>query len=402
MIKLCAKQKGSALIIALLIMGVLITLALGLSDLVIREVRITSDIINAGKAFYFAEAGVESALLDLHQTLPGYQREDAMIDGELVIKGNTFDINEDIDYTYRIENQTNSIPFIDTKIIDKEIAEGKPKQYMYNVLELNESVTIPLFIQKEDATIQNIKDFRVEYFIDAKISPEWTDEIGNNVIDMLRWKITGINSSSKQGTVCSKYYDPFPNSLTTESVGDYVPANINQKGEMPSCLGTTEAKFTDPTNGIEYKNDCANFWPWAREAFVFAPGPDGVPETIKYTVDDANPVRIEEFLDCHDTNYLTLSNIFNPSILLGLSDFTKRNNAKIYYRFLVPNEDEKAVREFAKITSVGTFNKSRKQIEAFIKPDSFMPVFNFSLYRTQVGGSGDKQNPQGYLETSGE
>ena len=58
-------QKGSALIIALLLIGVLLTLTLGLGSLVMREVRITNDVINEGKAYYAAEAGIESGLLDI-------------------------------------------------------------------------------------------------------------------------------------------------------------------------------------------------------------------------------------------------------------------------------------------------------------------------------------------------
>jgi hypothetical protein len=56
------------------------------------------------------------------------------------------------------------------------------------------------------------------------------------------------------------------------------------------------------------------------------------------------------------------------------------------------------IREYAKIKSTGSSGNSRKQIEAFVRPDTFLPVFNFSLYRTQVGGEGDKQTPEGYVQ----
>lgn len=393
------KQKGSALLITLLMMGVLMTLALGLSSLVIREIRITNDIVNAGKAFYAAESGVESALLDIHQKLPGFEKEDKMINGELIVNDDSFEIGENLTFDYSIANRAEAVPFVDTDIISKDIAEGDPKTYLYGVLDLNETISIPLFIQNDDGTVQNVNDFRVEFFIDAVIQPELTYAIQNRVIDMLRWKITGINSGSKLGSVCSKYYDPDPDKLTTESIGDYIPVWEGSNESIPTCFGTSRSSFTDDANGINYNYNCSFLWEWAREAFVYQKDQYGVARTVKYTEDDANPVTIKEFLDCHDTNYLSLSNIFNPNVLMGLSDFERRNNAKIYYRILIPNDNEYTIRDFAKIKSIGVFGNLRKQIEAFIKPDTFMPVFNYSLYRTDVGGENDKQTPEGYVES---
>ncbi len=398
------KQKGSALLITLLVMGVLMTLALGLSSLVMREIRITSDIVNSGRALYAAESGVESALLDINQKLPGFEKEDKMIDGELLVNNDSFDIEENLSFDYSINNRTKSVPFVDTEVINKEIAINNPKQYLYNVLELNDTITIPLFIQNEDGSVENVTDFRVEYFIDDVIAQEWKYQVQNQYIDMLRWKITGINSGTELGNVCSKYYDPNPDKLTTESIGDYLPVLDVSHSEYPSCFGTKKGSVTDDKSGITYNENCAFLWKWAREAFVFQVDENGVARTVKYT-DDAdtfNPVTIKEFLNCHNTNYLSLSNIMNPQFLKGLSDFERRNNAKIYYRILIPNDNEYTTRDFAKIKSTGNFRNLRKQIEAFIKPDTFMPVFNYSLYRTQVGGEGDKQTPKGYLENPSE
>lgn len=394
------KQKGSALLITLLVMGVLMTLALGLSSLVMREIRITTDIVNAGKAYYAAESGIESALLDLHQKLPGFEKEDKMIKGELIVNNDSYNIGEDLTFEYSIGNKAKSMPFVDTEIINKELAQDDPKTYLYGYLDLNDTLTVPLFVQNEDGTVQNVSDFRVEFFIDAV--PELNLALQKGVLDMLRWKITGINSGAQLGSVCSKYFDPNPDKLTTEFIGDYLPVWIGSNEEWPSCFGTTSVGFTDDRNGIQYNENCAYLWQWAREAFVYQIDSNGEARTVKYTEDTSNPVTIKEFLDCHDSNYLSLSNIFNPELLQGGSDFEKRKRARIYYRILVPNEDEYTIRDYAKIKAIGTFQKSRKQIEAFIKPNTFMPVFNFSLYRTQVGGEGDKQNPEGYLEKPSE
>ncbi len=381
--KIVKTQKGSALIIALLIMGILMTLALGLSNLVIREVRITNDIINSGKAYYAAESGIESALLDLRQNLPGYETTGGMYKG----------IDEDLTFEYTIKNKTNTYPYVDTEIISPQIAQDSPKQYQYNVLNLSDSISIPLFTVGDDGRVQKIDNFRIEFFIDAEIMPEYrhSDESGI-VVDMLRWKITGI----KQLSSASKNFQ-------TESIGDYMPVFDGSTANMPTCLGTEESKqiasFKDPDSGITYNENCNNFiWQWARESYVLEGGVTQSrvwdPETSQY-----DPVTIKEFLGNHETNYLTLTNIFNPNVLMEKPGITKEQQAKIYYRIIAP--DQKIIREFSKIKSTGSYGKLRQQIEAFIRPDGFLPVFNFSLYRTQVGGETDKETPTGFV-SSGE
>ena len=59
------------LLITLLLLGVLMTLTLGISNLVIREIRVTQSIVDANKAYYAAEAGVEDALLKLKKSGEG-------------------------------------------------------------------------------------------------------------------------------------------------------------------------------------------------------------------------------------------------------------------------------------------------------------------------------------------
>lgn len=381
-------KKGSALIIALLLMGILMTLALGLSNLVIREVRITTDIINSGKAYYAAESGIESALLDLHQNLPGYETQDGMYKG----KQGAFDLNEDLTYEYSIQNKTHTYPFVDTEIINKEIAQESPKKYQYNELGLSDSISIPLFTVGDDGKVKRITNFRIEFFIDAEILLQYKHSDSNGlVVDMLRWKITGIKNKS---------------GFFTESIGDYMPVFDGSTSTMPTCLGTEESgqsgSFKDPDSGITYSNNCNNFiWQWARESYVFEYDPETKTQTTQSRVWDpetnqSDPITISEFLDSHQTNYLTLTNIFNPEVLQEKPGITKEDQAKIYYRIIVP--DQEIVREFAKIKSTGSYGKLRQQIEAFIRPDGFLPVFNFSLYRTDT--SSDTETPTGYTSSS--
>ena len=383
--KINKTQKGSALIIAFLIMGILMTLALGLSNLVIREVRITNDIINSGKAYYAAESGIESALLDLNQNLPGYETEGGMYKG----------MEEDLTFEYSIENRTHTYPYVDTEIINKDIAQESPKQYQYNVLDLSDSISIPLFTVGDDGNIQKIENFRIEFFIDAEILPEYRHSDNSGlVVDMLRWKVTGIRPDA-----------PGAKSFYTESIGDYMPVFEGSTSTMPTCLGTEESRqtrsFKDPDSGIIYSENCNNFiWQWARESYVFEYDPVTQTYTTQTRVWDpetnqSDPITISQFLSGHETNYLTLTNIFNPDVLQEKPGVTKEQQAKIYYRIVVP--DEEIIREFAKIKSTGSYGKLRQQIEAFIRPEGFLPVFNFSLYRTQVGGDDDKENPTGFV-----
>ncbi|MBA4336197.1 hypothetical protein C0416_00290 [bacterium] len=385
-------QKGSALIIAFLIMGILMTLALGLSNLVIREVRITNDIINSGKAYYAAESGIESALLDLNQNLPGYETEGGMYKG---IYGD-FKLDEDLTFEYSIENRTHTYPYVDTEIINKEIAQDSPKQYQYNVLDLSESISVPLFTVGEDGDILEIKNFRIEFFIDAEVAPQYSAAVTNLYIDMLRWKITGIKTSDA----------PDGKSFYTESIGDYMPVFVGSTPTKPTCLGTAESSgsFKDPDSEIIYNGTCnGSLWEWARESYVFEFDPITLTYTTQSKIWDpldptqSDPIMISQFLSGHKTNYLTLTNIFNPDVLQEKPGVTKEQQAKIYYRIIVPNEE--IIREFAKIKSTGSYGKLRQQIEAFIRPEGFLPVFNFSLYRTDVTEK-SKENPAGFTPSS--
>jgi len=381
------KQRGSALVIALLIMGILMTLALGLSDLVLRESRITTDIVSSEVAHYAAEAGIESALLDLQQNLPGFEIENGgMADG---VFGNNQNIgiskDVDLDFNYTIENKTKTIPYVDTTLVDPYIAQGNPRKYMYNVLKLNDSMTIPLFVAGEDGKIIPVTSFRVEYFIDAQVASDMLYAIDIGDIDILRWKITGVKSDSNPGN--KKYF--------TESIGDYIPS-LGGLENNPNCFGTSDSTAEINEDGVSYNYNCSFLYPYAREAYTYQIV-NNILQTVSHTEEGNNPMQIKDFLISHTNNYLTITNIFNPAILQGRSDYEKRNKAKIYYRIIIPNKNEYTIREFAKISSVGFVRDLRQRIEALIPPDSFMPVFNFSLYRTDVGGRNDKENPDGYI-----
>ncbi len=99
-------KSGSALLITLLMLGVLMTLVLGISTLVIREIGVTQSIVDANKAYYSAEAGVENALLDLSQHKPGYEPKDGSV--KFPADKDAYDAN--FSYEYDISNQSDTVP----------------------------------------------------------------------------------------------------------------------------------------------------------------------------------------------------------------------------------------------------------------------------------------------------
>ena len=61
--RLTKDNRGNAILITILIMGVIITLTAGINALIIREIKENTAYINSGKAYYAAESAAESALL---------------------------------------------------------------------------------------------------------------------------------------------------------------------------------------------------------------------------------------------------------------------------------------------------------------------------------------------------
>lgn len=134
-------REGSALLIALIVMSVLLTLSLGVSSLVIDTLRDSRQLLEKTKAWYAAESGLEHALLDISQNPPGYETEKK---SELGAQAAT--------YNYKIQATTSKFPV-------KEPYEIRSEEDTYAALHLNESVTIPLFRStKKVATLRRGSD----------------------------------------------------------------------------------------------------------------------------------------------------------------------------------------------------------------------------------------------------
>ncbi len=384
-------RSGSALLIAILVMGVLMVLTLGLSDLVIREIRQSSDAVAVGKAYFAAEAGIENALLDLHQNIAGYeivQPKDAK--------------NVDLHFQYSILNSADRIPYFepdravflhpgDAAISSNAIYDIRPDA-TYNVLGLHQNVVIPLSGPSGD-----VKDFLLEYYFDP--DPEHKDiflsnsENFNN-LDVLRWKVFGY---PKAGNA----FD----TRKTDAISDFYPGLFGNRAEAPVCIGTdpslvsqtsnTLCKYPSPLSSNALPLDAAaspvssaqnplpnSNWGAARECYS---SDAGTPSSSDLA-DVQQNCTIRDFVNRHSQNYLVLTNVVNPE-LIGLSTLdTDLSRANIYYRIIAkPGADQpKLVRESAVLHADGfaAEDKVHQSIDANIGLSSFLPVFHFSLYRT--------------------
>lgn len=412
------KRRASALLVAVLVMGILLTLTMGLSSLVVREITQTADLVNSGKAYYAAEAGIENALLDLHQNLPGYEtRDQPGAEDDWVTGGSAGGLN----YRYKISNRGNSYPYFqDDKPVFLSPGVAVTKDFLYagngyrdqtyNILPLNKTVTIPLFIQTVDAAgskvIKNVDGFLLEYYVNFDDDLQNLYSFGGDSykhLDVLRWKVFG---QTKDGTG------------KTDAISDFFPSKPGDSADNPVCLiGTTEDWRSIDDTGVDcnipvlsisgadgqISDNTSNFVTAARECYFSDAGGLVAPKVE----DEVNAIQkgcdIHTFITSHEKNYLTITNVVNPDVI-GITNLEGQDDdelaaskANIYYRVIARGDqgDDAEAKdvlplEYAQISADGFGPNNLKQsIDAKIKLNSFLPVFNFSLYRTDT----DSSNP---------
>jgi len=400
-------RSASALLIAILVMGILLTLTLGLSDLVIREIRQTTDLVASGKAYFAAEAGIEDALLDLHENLPGYETP----------MGSTQQSLGDSSYDYTIFNKADKVPYFDPNqpiflkpdepaINSNFIYIDKP-EVTYNALPLGGSAMIPLYSdngQGGPGRFPDVTEFIVEYYVcfggpdqqgDSGICNNIVDNISSlEYLDILRWKIFGRPKDDVNGK--------------TESISDFYPSAANANANNPVCMGSVgDPSSLDPNGRCmpaeTYVGDGNTLFSAARECYKSDAGYNttgGADIKTSNTVSPGNEAivhigycTISDFIRYHEQNYLVLTNVINPDIINvnynpidNPSSVLKTN---IYYRVIARNgnpDSPKLVREAASITANGYASNGqvKQSIDVKIGLSSFLPVFNFSLYHTDT------------------
>ncbi|MBI5753600.1 pilus assembly PilX N-terminal domain-containing protein [Candidatus Peregrinibacteria bacterium] len=387
-------RKGTALIVALLVTGVLMAISLALSALVLRESTVTREFLDAGQSYYAAESASEIGLYGVKNSLPGWEPStdgkpiNIKIDGDE--NGDNF--NPASVAQLKVLNKCQAYPCLDDSY-DKNSADLGA---FYAPLGLNESITVPLFVISDKGAPTPITDFDVEFY--AGFEPSDLNVKGKDTInvvdwDVLRWKIVGLNDSI-QGKV-----------PLTESISDFTAVSATTNGRFtdpaaPSWFGTSpcadaKGRYTDAIGCANYvsisSENCSQME--AREFYLYNNSADGGR--------NIGEVRhcwpLSRFIHDHKLNYLTLTNLINPVVFAAGSSMNDAKT-KLYYRVELFTADQtggektaaNAVREFADITADGYSGKSKQSVNVKIKRDSFMPVFNFSLYSTYITNVADE------------
>jgi len=380
-----ASEKGTALLVALLVMGILTAVSLGVSSLIVREMGVTRLVLDSGKAYYSAESGIELGLLQLEENLPGFERSGAL---ETVTDGG---------FDWQISNLANEYPYFDEEN-GYDVADA-PSSVHYGVLELNESITIPLFVAGSDGGVKNVEKFLVQFYVDFD-----TDDLGVGIKsadlsgwDILRWKIYGLTKTGANGVAG-----------VTESINDFTAASIVVNGgeesqtnaKTPSWFGSDDC--TGFTNVLPSGINCATYVSRPYFETVEIGGSDGqeglsqdvyagtcLPTEARehYSYDFGTSAQvvncypISNFLAKHNYNYLSLTNLMNPLVFKAdKGEDEKLQLSRLYYRIQLGDGDSMA-REFAEITSVGQSGDSKIKLSVMKKRDSVLPVFNFALYQ---------------------
>lgn len=421
-------RSGSALLVAILVMGILMTLTLGLSNLVIREITQTGDLVAAGEAYFASEAGVENALLDLHEHLPGYETAGLVnaVDGEWIEYKDP--VNADFHYRYRIRNKGDAYPYFDddkplffdpVAPTTKAFIYDEDRAKTYNVLPLNQTVTIPLFTEDAQGNIQDVEDFLIQYYVrfnEDSLSADFQN-INLESFDVLRWKLFGnpITGEKLNGVIASSNV----NTLKTDAISDFYPAKnvgvIGGGADEPVCIGSSmdfpteyivdkcwfpatpySVEDTEGQTTGTVESPAEGLWSAARECYESDAGTIVSGGKIKTAA--SGGCSIPTFVKNHSRDYITLTNVVNPDII-GLSTPEERAaKANIYYRIIAKKggpADPQLPREFAEISSDGYTHedKVKQSIDVRLRLNSFLPVFNFSLYRTDTDPTSSKETP---------
>ncbi len=317
-----SKNEGSSLLIALIIMSILLTLSVGVSNLLMGTMRDGRLLIEKTKAWYAAESGIETAMLKIADNPPGFEEQK---DTELDVSTN---------YSYEIHATSSVVP-------KKEVYETPNESDKYANLSLSQSVIIPLFVG--DKPENTVKKFRVDYYLAPELNLGGAHIYED--LDILRWKIFGIAPDGKM-----------------EIINEFVPLTGGNSASTPSCFGTGSS---------------CPYWN-ASKFYQRMPSPDGF---IEYNI--VSPYPITSFLETHKQNFLVLTNMINIDLIAGaISKTDKKKIATIRYRVIDDEGLAQLTLPEIKISADGKVGDTTQSLDLSIKRDTFLPVFNYALYRT--------------------
>lgn len=367
-------KSGSAVVIALLLTGTLILLGVSLATLINNETRQIAEIIRNGQAQYLSEAGTEVGLLYTHKTKSGSQPSKNTLEEvfsletranstNLVFQNNPKTNSSISNFSFQINSLTNHLPILEDYEFNQAFQnKTNPiiRKKLFEALPLNQSVTIPL---------TDAKKFQIEYYFALDSGDNRRDW------DILLWKLFGTNANGEIENL-SEY---FP-ATGSSAQGDKNVSNITigSSSTAPASFGTLT-----PSQGF----NCGTYFPAQSNT------------QLKTENNQSNEfitcgTLIEDFLNNHTDNHLVLTNGVNTALFGENENFFKIAN--IYWRACTPScsdsivqknlqnqENQYLVPQFTKITSKGTFNQNTKFLYTSINPEGFLPVFDFSIYRTK-------------------
>ncbi|PIQ77814.1 hypothetical protein COV82_02565 [Candidatus Peregrinibacteria bacterium CG11_big_fil_rev_8_21_14_0_20_46_8] len=318
-------RRGSALLIALITMSVLIFLSLGVSKLLLNALVDSRILLDTTAAFYAAESGIERGLLAISEKPPGFE------DTQNLTLPQQGTLTPRAAYSYKIS------------ATDRNFPVRQQSEQPYQILRLNESVTIPLF--SGEAPEDQIEHFVVEFYFAPELA-----QLGGGLIqddlDMLRWKIFGIS----------------PNDGSMEVVNEFVPVDKGSSATTPTCIGTRDGCY----NGAKFYQKRA----------------DGVGGIV---FDIINPYPISQFLRTHKQNFLVLTNFVNVDLIAPTASISlneKKSLSNIYYRIIVPENQPPLTLPHITLTADGKAGNAMQSLDIQVERKSFLPVFNYALYRT--------------------
>ncbi len=368
-------KSGSAIVIALLLTGTLILIGVSLATVINNETRQIAEIIRNGQAQYLSEAGTEVGLLYLHQTPRGTQPRNNSLQETFSLnqRQNTTNLafnnqinltnNQTQEFSFEINTRSNFLPIVEEFTLNEALQNSSNpdiRKNLFEALPLNQSVTIPL---------TDTKNFELQYYfaLDSGVNRrDW---------DILLWKLFGTNAQGEIENL-SEYF-PATGS-TAQGNKNINNITIGSSSTAPASFGTLQAQ-----EGF----NCGTFFPAQSQTELRT-------NTNQTTSFEPCTTSIEEFLNNHTNNYLVLTNGVNTSL------FGENENlfdiANIYWRACTPNcsdtlletnyqeqKNQFLVPQFTKVTSLGTFNNNQKYLFTSVNPEGFLPVFDFSIYRTK-------------------
>lgn len=357
-------KRGSALVMALLFMMILIVLSFSVNFMLLSEIRSERNFLSGVAAYYAAEAGVESALLDVSfadagEVVLGTTNEIAFVE-DAYSSYSAID-SDGQTYEYEVTVRSNGTP-----------CEFEPRNEAgYGVLQTGESVMIPLNQISSGPT-----SFEVDYYILDTTSPFEVPSYVMQHRDVLRWKIIG-NRTSDNGKV--------------EAMSDYFPISSvnNNYPNNPTRFGTSNienldwytGKYYDILEGAEFNTADLLYQDVNSYINNFAEG------GFHYIFHSNYPIT--DFLANHENNTLVLTNFLNvidanePDL-----DFAPASNYELYYRvhdgLEVDDPDAQSTACTAvKVSADGASSDGKfVQVLDIVKPlDQGVPVTDFVWYQ---------------------